>query len=205
MARMFTINPENPQLRLVRQVAEILRNGGVVAYPTDTIYGIGCDIFNKKAIRKIHQLKRQPDTKPFSFICPDLAGLSRFARVTNYAYKTLKRLLPGPYTFVLEGSREVPKMMLTRRKTAGIRVPDHKICLAIVQELGNPIISTSATDRDGNVLNYPWEINDELGHLLDAVVDGGPVSGQASSVVSLVADMPEVLREGSGPVDEFMV
>jgi tRNA threonylcarbamoyl adenosine modification protein (Sua5/YciO/YrdC/YwlC family) len=205
MARMISINPDNPQLRLVRQVAEILRGGGVVAYPTDTVYGIGCDIFNKKAIKRIHQLKRQPDTKPFSFVCPGLAELSKFARVTNYAYKTLKRLLPGPYTFVLEGSREVPKMMLTRRKTAGIRVPDHKICLAIVEELGHPIISTSATDAKGNTLLYPWEINDELGHLLDAVVDGGPVSGLSSSVVSLVGDIPEVLREGAGPVEEFRV
>jgi tRNA threonylcarbamoyl adenosine modification protein (Sua5/YciO/YrdC/YwlC family) len=153
----------------------------------------------------VHQIKRQPDTKPFSFICPDLKELSHYARVTNYAYKTLRRLLPGPYTFVLEGSREVPKMMLTRRKTAGIRVPDHPICQAIVQALGHPLLSTSATDSEGRVLTDAWEIDDLLGKQLDLIVDGGPVSGLLSSVVSLVDDIPEVLREGAGPVEEFRV
>ncbi len=201
---IIEINPQNPQPRLIRRVVEVLRDGGVVAYPTDTVYGIGCDIFNKKAIKKVHQIKRQPQTKPFSFICPGLTELSRYARVTNYAYKTLRRLLPGPYTFILEGSREVPKMMLSRRKTAGIRVPDHPICLALVQELGHPIISTSATDAEGNILNSAWEIDQALGHQLDLVVDGGPVPGVFSSVVSLVGDVPEVLRQGAGPVDEFL-
>ncbi len=201
---MISINPENPQLRKIRQVVDILKDGGVVAYPTDTIYGIGCDIFNKKAIKRVHQIKRQPESKPFSFICPGLAELSHYAKVTNYAYKTLRRCLPGPYTFILEGSREVPKMMLTRRKTAGIRIPQNSICLAIVEELGHPIISTSAKDSEGNILLQPWEIEDELGHSLDAVVDGGPVSGEASSVVSLIGDIPEVIREGAGPVDEFL-
>ena len=201
---IIEINPQNPQPRLIRRVVEVLRDGGVVAYPTDTVYGIGCDIFNKKAIKKVHQIKRQPQTKPFSFICPGLTELSRYARVTNYAYKTLRRLLPGPYTFILEGSREVPKMMLSRRKTAGIRVPDHPICLALVQELGHPIISTSATDTEGNILNSAWEIDQALGHQLDLVVDGGPVPGVFSSVVSLVGDVPEVLRQGAGPVDEFL-
>jgi tRNA threonylcarbamoyl adenosine modification protein (Sua5/YciO/YrdC/YwlC family) len=123
--------------------------------------------------------------------------------VTNYAYKTLKRLLPGPYTFILEGSRQVPKMMLTKRKTAGIRVPDHRICLAIVEALGHPVISTSATGPEGQVLNQAWEIEEVLGHHLDLIVDGGPVSGVLSSVVSLVEDVPEVIREGAGAVDEF--
>lgn len=201
---IIEINPQNPQPRLIRRVVEVLRDGGVVAYPTDTVYGIGCDIFNKKAIKRVHQIKRQPQTKPFSFICPGLTELSRYARVTNYAYKTLRRLLPGPYTFILEGSREVPKMMLSRRKTAGIRVPDHPICLALVQELGHPILSTSATDAEGNILSTAWEIDQALGHQLDLVVDGGPVPGVFSSVVSLVGDVPEVLREGAGPVDEFL-
>ena len=131
--------------------------------------------------------------------------LSHYARVTNYAYKTLRRLLPGPYTFVLEGSREVPKMMLTRRKTAGIRVPDHPICLAIVQALGNPLLSTSASDPEGRPLLTAWEIDQALGRQLDLIVDGGPVPGLPSSVVSLVDDQPEILREGAGPVEEFRV
>lgn len=200
---ILEINPQNPQPRLISRVVEVLLDGGVVAYPTDTVYGLGCDIFNKRAIQRVHQIKRQPDTKPFSFICPDLKELSHYARVTNYAYKTLRRLLPGPYTFVLEGSREVPKMMLTRRKTAGIRVPDHPICLAIVGALGHPLLSTSATDAEGRVLKDAWEIDKALGRQIDLIVDGGPVPGLPSSVVSLVDDIPEVLREGAGPVEEF--
>jgi tRNA threonylcarbamoyl adenosine modification protein (Sua5/YciO/YrdC/YwlC family) len=201
---ILEINPQHPQPRRIRQVVEVLRQGGVVAYPTDTVYGLGCDIMNKKAIRRVHQIKRQPLDKPFSFICPGLAELSRYARVTNYAYKTLRRLLPGPYTFILEGSREVPKMMLTRRKEVGIRVPDHPVCLAIVHELGHPILSTSATDPEGHYYLSAREIAEELGHQLDLVVDGGPVPGEPSSVVSLVGDQPQVLRQGAGPVDEFL-
>ncbi|MGD9124886.1 MAG: L-threonylcarbamoyladenylate synthase, partial [Desulfarculaceae bacterium] len=200
---ILEINPQNPQPRRIQQVVEVLRQGGVVAYPTDTVYGLGCDIFNKKAIKRIHQLKRQPLTRPFSFICPGLTELSQYARVTNYAYKTLRRLLPGPYTFILEGSRQVPKMMLTRRKNVGIRVPDHPICLAIVQELGHPVISTSAIDSQGRQLTSPRELEEVWGRQLEMVVDGGPVSGLLSSVVSLVDDAPEVLREGAGTVDEF--
>jgi tRNA threonylcarbamoyl adenosine modification protein (Sua5/YciO/YrdC/YwlC family) len=200
---ILEINPQNPQPRRIQQVVEVLRQGGVVAYPTDTVYGLGCDIFNKKAIKRIHQLKRQPLTRPFSFICPGLTELSQYARVTNYAYKTLRRLLPGPYTFILEGSRQVPKMMLTRRKNVGIRVPDHPICQAIVQELGHPIISTSAIDSQGRQLTSPWELEEVWGRQLEMVVDGGPVPGLLSSVVSLVEDAPEILREGAGPVDEF--
>ncbi len=200
---IIEIDPERIQPRKISQVVQVLQDGGVVAYPTDTSYGLGCDIFNKKALRRLHQIKNQPESKPFSFICPDLKELSNYANVTNYAYKTLRRLLPGPYTFILEGSRQVPKMMLTRRKTAGIRVPDHPVCLAIVQELGHPIVNATATAPDGRDLIYPWEIEDELGHALDLVVDGGPVPGQESSVIGLVGDEPEIIREGAGDVEEF--
>ena len=202
---IIEISPDHPQPRKIKQVVEALREGLVVAYPTDTVYGLGCDIFNQKAIKKVHQIKRQPTTKPFSFMCPGLGELSQYAVVTNYAYKTLKRLLPGPYTFVLQGSRLVPKMMLSRRKTAGIRVPDHPICQAITDLLGHPIITTSATDPDGKILMGPPEIDEVLGRQIDLIVDGGPVSGQQSSVISLVDDYPEIIREGAGPVDEFRV
>lgn len=201
---LIEINPENPQPRLIKQVVEAIEAGGVVAYPTDTVYGLGCDIFNKKAINTVAQIKRQPSSKPFSFICPGLGELSRYAVVSNYAYKTLKRLLPGPYTFILPGSREVPKIMLTKRKTVGIRVPDHPICQAIVEALGHPIITTSAVDAEGAPFRQAWEIDEALGKQLTLVVDGGPVPGVNSSVVSLVDDEPEVLREGAGPVDEFL-
>ncbi|MGD8916748.1 MAG: L-threonylcarbamoyladenylate synthase [Syntrophobacterales bacterium] len=200
---VLEINPQNPQKRFIRRAAEILRAGGIIAYPTDTYYGIGCDIMNKKAIARVYLLKRRPKHKPFSFICSDLKNISQYAQVTNYAYKTMKRLLPGPYTFILEGSRLVPRIMLTNRKTAGIRVPDHNICLSIVKELGNPILSTSATDPAGEILESVVEIEERLGHALDLIIDGGPVSLKPSSVVSLIDDDPEIIREGQGDVSVF--
>ena len=201
---ILEINPQHPEPRKIKQVAEVLANGGIIAYPTDTYYGIGCDLFNKDSIEKIYQLKRRSPHQPFTFICSDLKNISEYAQVTNYAYKTMKRLLPGPYTFVLEGSRLVPRIMLTKRKTVGIRVPDNPICLAIVQELGHPVISTSATDpNSAEVLETPQSIRDKIGHALDLIIDGGNVSGKPSSVISLIDDTPEVLREGLGDVSAF--
>jgi tRNA threonylcarbamoyl adenosine modification protein (Sua5/YciO/YrdC/YwlC family) len=200
---LLKINPVNPQQRLIEKVAAILKRGGLIAYPTDTYYGIGCDIMNKKAIEKIYQLKQRSKNKPFSFICSDLKNISRYAKVSNYAYKTMKRLLPGPYTFILEGSKLVPKIMLTKRKSAGIRVPDHNICLNLIHSLGNPIISTSATQPDGTVLHDASLIHDHFSKRIDAVLDGGPVPGDPSSVISLVNDEPEVIREGLGDTSIF--
>lgn len=202
---ILEINPLHPEPRKIRKVVEILANGGLIAYPTDTFYGIGCDLLNKGSIERIYHLKHRSPHQPFSFICSDLKNISEYAQVTNYAYKTMKRLLPGPYTFVLEGSRLVPKIMLTKRQTVGIRVPDNPISLAIVEEFGHPIISTSATDPDNNntVLSTPREIQSILGHALDLVVDGGAVSGVPSSVISLIDDTPEILREGAGDVTPF--
>ncbi len=200
---LIHINPQNPQPRLISQAVSILREGGVIVYPTDTIYGIGCDIMNKKAIEKVYRIKNRDKKKPFSFICSDLKNISDYAKVSNYAYKTMKRLLPGPYTFILEGSRMVPKIMLTKRKTAGIRVPDHEICLNLVQELGHPIISTSASLPGGEILLDPSLLHDHFGASVDLVIDGGPVSDEPSSVVSLIDDTPEILREGQGDVSIF--
>lgn len=182
---------------------EVLRKGGIIAYPTDTLYGIGCDIMNKKAIAKVYQIKQWPKNKPFSFICSDLKNISRYAKVSNYAYKTMKRLLPGPYTFVLDGSNQVPKMMLTKRKTAGIRVPNNAICTALIDALGNPIISTTASTLEGEVFNEPWLIDDHFGKQIDIVIDGGPVIGEPSSVISLLEDEPVVLREGMGDISSL--
>ncbi len=200
---LIHINPNNPHERLIKKVAEILKDGGVIAYPTDTHYGIGCDIMNKKAIETVYQLKQRENKQPFSFICADLKDISDYAKVSNYAYKTMKRLLPGPYTFILEGSKLVPKIMLTKRRTAGIRVPAHNISLALVKELGNPIISTSATTPDGEVFEEASFIEEYYGRRMDAVIDGGPVSGQPSSVISLIDDTPEVIRKGAGDVSAF--
>lgn len=200
---LLEINPVNPDPRKIEQAVNLLRNGGVIAYPTDTIYGIGCDIMNKKAIERVYQIKKWPKNKPFSFICSDLKNISQYAKVSNWAYKTMRRLLPGPYTFILEGSHQVPKMMLTKRKTAGIRVPDNPICMALINSLGNPILSTSAATPDGELFSEPWLIDEYFGRLLDLVIDGGTVPGVPSSVISLIGDEPEVIREALGDVSLF--
>ncbi len=200
---LININQQNPQQRLIQKVVDILKKGGVVVYPTDTNYGIGCDIMNKKAIERIYQLKQRNKSKPFSFICSELKNISHYAKVSNYAYKTMKRLLPGPYTFILEGSRLVPKIMLTKRKTAGIRVPDNPICLALVNELGNPVITTSATMPDGTIFHDASLIHEYFGKRIDAVIEGSIVPGQPSSIIMLIDDIPEVIRKGMGDVSIF--
>ncbi len=201
---ILEINPQHPEPRKIRKVVEVLKAGGIIAYPTDTFYGIGCDLFLKASIEKIYQLKRRPTHQPFSFICSDLKDISEYAQVTNYAYKTMKRLLPGPFTFVLEGSRLVPKIVLTKRRTVGIRVPNHEICMAIVRALGHPIITTSAADpENGDFLETPQEIKGCLGHALALIIDGGDAPGKPSSVISLIDDSPEVLREGLGDISQF--
>lgn len=200
---LLKINPDNPQERQINIAVDLIRNGGIVAYPTDTYYGIGCDIMNKKAIEKVYAIKHRDKSKPFSFICPDLKDISKYAKVSNFAYRNMKRLLPGPYTFILTGSKLVPKMMLTKRKTAGIRVPDNNISLALVAKLGNPILSTSASRPDGQIFEDPSLLHDFFGNSIDAVIDGGPVSGKPSSVISLIDDIPEIIRHGAGDIDIF--
>ncbi len=200
---LLHINHDNPQQRLIEQVVDILKRGGIIAYPTDTYYGIGCDIMNKKAIERIYQLRQRAKKKPFSFICSSLKNISHYAKVTNYAYKNMRRLLPGPYTFVLEGSKLVPKIMLTKQKTTNIRVPDNRICMALVEALGNPILSTSAKTPDGSIFYDASLIHEHFNNRLDAVIDGGYVPGQPSSVVAIIDDSPEIIREGMGDVSIF--
>jgi len=200
---LLKINSINPQERLILKVVASLRKGSIIAYPTDTYYGIGCDIMNKRAIEMVYRIKQRSKNKPFSFICSDLKHISNYAKVSNYAYRTMKRLLPGPYTFILEGSKLVPKIMLTKRKTAGIRVPDHPICISLTKELGNPILSTSATLPNGTIIYDPSFIHEKLNSHIDIVIDGGPVPGSPSSVISLIDDFPEVLRSGLGDVSSF--
>jgi tRNA threonylcarbamoyl adenosine modification protein (Sua5/YciO/YrdC/YwlC family) len=195
---IISINPQNPQQRLIRKVTDVLSQGGIIAYPTDTFYGIGCDLYNKKGIEQIYKLKKRPLNQPFSIICDSLKEISKYAKVSDYCYKTMKRLLPGPYTFILEGTKLVPKIMLTKRKTVGIRVPDNNICISIVRELGRPIISTSA------LLDDPSLIQDAYSSYLDIVIDGGVLYPDPSSVVSLINDVPEVIREGKGDISMFV-
>ena len=200
---IITINPKNPQRRLIRRVVEVLQAGGVIGYPTDTIYGVGCDLFNQEAIRKIHRLKKLEGKKPLSFICSDLKDISRYAYVSNYAYKMMKRLLPGPYTFVLKATKLVPKIAMTKQNTVGIRIPDNKICLALVKELGHPIISTSVYKPDEGLFNEPAEIEERFGKQLDLVIDGGVIVAEHSSIIDLTGDSPEVIRKGKGDVSLF--
>ena len=195
---ILNINPENPQPRLIHKVVETLKQGGVIAYPTDTTYGIGCDIFNKKGVKKIYQIKHRDPRKPFSFICADLSDVANYAQVSNFAFKTMKRNLPGPYTFVLEATRVVPDLLTTRQKTVGIRIPDNPIALAIVRELGHPLVTTSANVSGEEAFNDPSLIDESMGRMLDMVVDGGILLGDPSTVVSLIDDKAEVLRQGSG-------
>jgi len=197
---LLAINPDNPQPRLVAKVVATLEQGGIIAYPTDTTYGIGCSIFNKQGIEKIYLLKQREKKKPFSFICADLAEVARYAKVSNYAFKILKRFLPGPYTFVLDASGIVPNLLVTKQKTVGVRMPDNQICLAIVKELGHPIITTSANRSGEEPIGDPFQVELELGKQIDLVIDGGVLSADVSSVVSLIGDRPEVLRKGIGDV-----
>lgn len=197
---LLAINPDNPQERLIAKVVEVLERGGIIAYPTDTTYGIGCSIFNKKGIERIYLLKQREKKKPFSFICSDLSEVARYAKVSNYAFKVMKRLLPGPYTFVMEASSIVPDLVQTKQKTVGIRIPDNPICLSLVQKLGHPIITTSANLSGEEPIGDPFLVEQSMGKQLDLVIDGGFLSAEVSSVVSLVGDVPEVLRKGMGDV-----
>jgi tRNA threonylcarbamoyl adenosine modification protein (Sua5/YciO/YrdC/YwlC family) len=205
MAKFIEINPYNPQPRLIGQVVELLRRGGVICYPTDTMYGVGCDIFNQKAVKRVHQLKQRPKHKPFSFMCSSLKNISKYAHVGNTAYRLMRKNLPGPYTLVLPGSKLVPKIMLTKQKTVGIRVPDNPICLAIIEELGNPILNTSAIreEYDEPVIDG-LDVDRLFGKQVDLIIDGGEVYPDPSTVISLVSDQPEILREGKGDISPFV-
>jgi len=195
---LVSVNPQNPQPRLISRVVETLKQGGVVGYPTDTTYGIGCDIFNKKGVKKIYQIKQRDPRKPFSFICADISDVANYAQISNFAFKIMRRHLPGPYTFVLEATRVVPDLLTTRQKTVGIRIPDNPIALAIVRELGHPLVTTSANVSGEETYHDPQQIEETMGRMLDMVVDGGILLGEPSTVISLVNDRIEVLRQGSG-------
>ncbi len=195
---ILSINPQNPQKRLISQVVDCLKQGGVIAYPTDTTYGFGCDIFNKKGVKKIYQIKQRDPRKPFSFICADLSDVSNYAQVSNFAFRTMKRHLPGPYTFVLEATRVVPDVLTTKQKTVGIRIPENEIALEIVRQLGHPLVTTSANLSGDEPAHDPVVIYENLSKSLDIVIDGGISLGDPSTVISLVDDKIEVLRQGSG-------
>ncbi|MDD5168937.1 MAG: L-threonylcarbamoyladenylate synthase [Syntrophales bacterium] len=200
---LLNINTRNPQMRLIRKAVDVLRSGGIIIYPTDTVYGLGCALFNKRGIEKIYEIKKRSKKQQLSFVCADLKDISRYAMVSDYAYKVMRRYLPGPYTFILQASRLVPKIILPKKQTTGIRIPDHAISLALVQELEQPIISTSVQTEEGELLNDPFIIHEQFHHSVDLVIDGGVIPAMPSSVISLVDDNIEIIRVGKGDVSAF--
>jgi tRNA threonylcarbamoyl adenosine modification protein (Sua5/YciO/YrdC/YwlC family) len=198
----LAIHPINPEPRLIERAVEVLRAGGIVIYPTDTVYGIGCSIESKNAIEKIHLIKHQNKEKPFSFVCSGLTHISEYALVSNMAFRTMKHLIPGPYTFILPAAKmkQFPKILVSKRRTVGIRVPDSPITLALVSGLGHPVLSTSVTLEDGTLLNGPDEIVEHFNNRVEMIVDAGPLHTGPSTVIDLTGDQPEILREGSGNV-----
>ncbi len=192
------VHPVNPQSRHIKEAADVLRRGGLILYPTDSVYGLGCDLFNKNAVEKIYQIKGNDKRKLLSFICPDLKGISEYAFVSNPAYKIMRRLLPGPFTFILGATRQVPRILLEKRKTVGIRVPDHAVCRALLAEFGKPIISTSASLHDQDFLGDPEEIDETFAHRADYFLDAGPGGLEPSTIIDFTQDEPVIVRQGKG-------
>ncbi len=206
MAELVRIYEENPNPKEIRKVVDVLKRGGLIIYPTDTVYGLGCDITNIKALEKIARIKGvKLEKSNFSFICHDLSNLSDYVKqIDTTTFKILKRALPGAYTFILPGSKSLPHPF-KKRKTVGIRVPDNSIALEIVQQLGNPIVSTSIRDED-EIIEYttdPELILEKWDSLVDLVIDGGYGDNEASTVIDLSADTPEIIREGKGDLEIF--
>ncbi len=191
--------------KYVNNAVDVLKGGGVVVYPTDTVYGIGCDLLNKKAVERIYQYKKMPRQKPLSIICADLTQVSEYAQLSNSAFNLMKRLLPGPYTFILKATRLVPKVMVTRQQTVGIRVPDNDICLGLVRGLGNPLVNTSATVvATEEVVSDPETIQSEF-HQVDLMLTDGWLESEPSTVVDFTGDEPVLVREGKGDLAALML
>lgn len=200
MARYFSIHPQNPQQRLIDQVVDIVRRGGVIAYPTDSVYALGCHIGDKKAVDRIRAIRKLDKHHNFTLICSDLSELASYARVDNMVFRTLKAATPGPFTFILKASAEVPRrLMHPKRKTIGIRVPDSAIVAALLETLGEPMMSVTLTLPDQE---YPptdaEEINQLIGSQVDAVIDGGSCGMEPTTVVDMSSDAVSILRQGAG-------
>lgn len=204
MAKLVKLYPENPSQKHIQEIVKVLKNDGLIIYPTDTVYGLGCDINSKKALEKIALIKQiKLEKANLSFVCDSLSNLSEYvAQINSNTFKILKRNLPGPYTFILPGNNNLPKVF-KKKKTVGIRVPDHSICLEIVKALGNPIVSTSIKDED-DVIEYttdPSLILEKWDKLVDVVVDGGFGDNIPSTVIDLTAEEPLLVREGKGSIE----
>jgi tRNA threonylcarbamoyl adenosine modification protein (Sua5/YciO/YrdC/YwlC family) len=206
MSQFFQIHPENPQARLVTQAVEILNRGGVIVYPTDSAYALGCKVGDKRAAETIRRIRQLDDKHNFTLMCRDLSEIATYARVDNSAYRLIKSHTPGPYTFILKGTSEVPRrLMHSKRRTIGLRVPDNSIALAILEQLGEPMMSvTLIMPNDEEPLTDPYEIRDLLEHTVDLVIDGGYCGFEPSTVISMVDDDIEIVRQGLGRIDDFV-
>lgn len=207
MSQFFAIHPENPQPRLIKQAAAIVREGGVIAYPTDSAYALGCHMEDKKALDTIRRIRRIDDSHPMTLVCRDLSELSTFAKVDNVAFRLIKNNTPGPITFLLDATREVPRrMMHPKRRTIGLRVLGNRIAAALLEELGEPMMSTTLIlPGEDEPQSDPYEIRDILQHELDLVIDGGFCGFEESSIVSFLEDTVTIVREGAGDVEPFRV
>jgi tRNA threonylcarbamoyl adenosine modification protein (Sua5/YciO/YrdC/YwlC family) len=199
---ILSINPDHPEPRKVRRAVDVLLSGEVIAYPTDTVYGLGCDLTNKRAIDRLYAIKRMDRSHPLAFVCPDLSDIARYALVDNQVYRVLRRFLPGPYTFILQATREVPKLVQMRRKTVGIRVPACEATRALARELGRPIVSSTAALPGGPPFVDPHEIDQAFGELA-LVLDAGAGGLIPTTVIDLTTAPPTIVREGAGSVYEF--
>jgi tRNA threonylcarbamoyl adenosine modification protein (Sua5/YciO/YrdC/YwlC family) len=204
-SRYLEIHPTDPQLRLIRQAVDIIREGGVVVYPTDSCYALGCHIGDKTAMERIARIRQTDKHHHFTLVCSDLSEIATYARVSNAQYRTLKAFTPGPYTFILQATKETPRRLQNeKRKTIGIRVPDHPVPMALLDELGEPIMSsTLILPGDEHPLTEGREIQERLYHFVDAVIDSGTCGMEASSVIDLVGPAPVVIRRGKGDVSAF--
>jgi len=206
MSQFFTIHPDNPQLRLIHQAVEIIRQGGVIIYPTDSAYAIGCHIGDKKALDRIRQIRHLDKHHNFTLVCRDLSELALYAKVDNQVYRTLKAHTPGSYTFILEATSEVPRrLMHPKRKTIGLRVPANPIALALLEELGEPLMSVTLIMPDDEYpLTDPYDIRDMLERRVDLIIDGGFCGLEMTTVVDLTGDTPEIIRQGVGQFEDFL-
>lgn len=200
---LLPVNPKHPEPRKITRAVEIIEDGGVISYPTDTVYGMGCDLQNKKAIDRLYQIKGLNRKKPLAFICADLSNIARYAIVDNDVYRVLKHFLPGPYCFILNATRDVPRFVQTKQKTVGIRVPDHPVTHALVEELGRPLVSTTACEPGEDPIIDPWTIEATFPGL-DLVVEADVCGMVPTTVVDLSNGEIEIIREGAGPVDDLI-
>ncbi|MCX7966393.1 MAG: L-threonylcarbamoyladenylate synthase [Syntrophorhabdaceae bacterium] len=193
-------DPERPRKKVTELIKKTLLEGGIIAYPTDTFYGLGCDLFNIKAIRLLYQIKRLDPKRPMSIICSDFKEISTYGIITDFAFDILKRHLPGPYTFVLRAKKIMPKLLMTDKKEVGIRVPDHPVPTGLVRLIERPVINTSARFSGEEILSDPKDIEKKFKGTIDLVIDGGIIIGEPSTVIKIVDDTIEVLREGKGKI-----